>query len=162
MPTTLDNLRAVTQRYQALAARSTKIEGALRAISAAIEQSPKIELERIDWMLSTNPEDTGDPMPARRSNESGTAAAQPAMYAVAIVAGALPPSMAGDQRRLLETVNEFVASLRRDAQARVTVLQMPFDVESGKTLRSGSDGARTVEAPRFTVRVSYPLREQPE
>jgi hypothetical protein len=163
MPTTLDNLRAVTQRYQALAARSTTIEGTLRAISAAIEQSPKIELERIDWMLSTNAEDTGDPMPARGGgDERGTAAAQPAMYAVAIVAGALPPSMIGDQRGLLAAVNDFVAALRRDPQARVTVLQMPFDVESGKTLRSGSDGARTVEAPRFTVRVSYPLREQPE
>jgi hypothetical protein len=84
------------------------------------------------------------------------------MYAVAIVAGALPPSMIGDQRGLLETVNEFVASLRRDAQARVAVLQMPFDVESGKTLRSASENAQAPATPRFRVRVSYPLRERSE
>jgi hypothetical protein len=162
MPTTLDNLRAVTQRYRTLEARSTGIEGALHAVSAAVEQSPKIELERIDWMLTTNPEETGDSAAARRGEDRGNAATAPAMHAVAIVAGTLPASMAGDQRGLLGAVNDFVAALRQDPQARVAVLQMPFDVESGKTLRSGSDSARAVEAPRFTVRVSYPLREAPE
>jgi hypothetical protein len=34
---------------------------------------------------------------------------------------------------------------------------MPVDVESGKTLRSGGEAAAATEAPRFALRVSYPL-----
>ncbi len=79
------------------------------------------------------------------------------MHAVALISGTLPLNQAGDQRALLETVNDFVAALRRDAALSVSVLRMPVDVESGKTLRSGGEAAAAAEAPRFALRVSYPL-----
>ncbi|MCK7493181.1 MAG: hypothetical protein MZW92_18260 [Comamonadaceae bacterium] len=55
-------------------------------------------------------------------------------------------------------MNDFVAALRRDAALSVSVLRMPVDVESGKTLRSGGEsrgrgGGRRASA----LRVSYPL-----
>jgi len=85
------------------------------------------------------------------------AGAPPGMYAVALISGTLPSSQDGDQRALLETVNEFASALRRDAALMVSVVRMPVDVESGKTLRSGSDAAVAAETPRFSLRVSYPL-----
>ena len=158
MPTTLDNLRAVVARFDAMAGRSAGPQEMYARISRALEETPEVEAERIEWFLSTNPEQAGaarEPTPLPTA--AGGAAPPPGMHAVALISGTLPLNQAGDQRALLETVNDFVAALRRDAALSVSVLRMPVDVESGKTLRSGGEAAAATEAPRFALRVSYPL-----
>lgn len=157
MPTSLENLRAVMSRYDALEHRSAAPRAMLARISEALEESPRVEVERIEWSLTTRPEDSGAAVDLRRSAALPSADGGQAMYAVAIIGGILPRAEAGDQRALLETVNDFVAALRRDPAMRVAVLRMPVDIESAKTLRSGSEDPAAAEVSRFSVRVSYPL-----
>lgn len=156
MPTTLENLRAVMSRYDALERRSAAPREMLTRISEALEESPQVELERIEWSLSTRPEDSGAAVDLRRGAMPAADSGQ-TMHAVAVIGGILPRAEAGDQRALLDTVNDFVAALRRDPAMRVSVLRMPVDIESAKTLRSGSENPSAAEVSRFSVRVSYPL-----
>jgi hypothetical protein len=157
MPTSLENLRAVMSRYDALENRSAAPRAMLARISAALDESPRVELERIEWSLSTRPEDIGAAVDLRRAAAAASADGGQAMHAVAVVSGILPRTEAGDQRAMLDTVNEFAAALRRDPALRVTVLRMPVDVESAKTLRSGSENPAAAEVSRFLVRISYPI-----
>lgn len=154
MPTTLDNLRAVVARFDAMESRTSGPQEMYARISRALEETPDVEVERIEWFLSTNPENSGT---AREATALPAASAPPGMHAVALISGTLPLNQAGDQRALLDTVNDFVAALRRDAALSVTVLRMPVDVESGKTLRSSGEASSAADAPRFELRVSYPL-----
>ena len=155
MPTSLDNLRAVTARFDAVEARSAEPETMYARISRALEEAPEVEVERIEWLTGTNPEEAG-PSPEQRRTPAKESAG--GMYAVALISGTLPAARAADQRSLIEEVNDFAAALRRNSELQVTVLRMPFEVESGKTLRSGGETAAAVaEAPRFSVRVSYKL-----
>lgn len=157
MPTSLDNLRAVMARFEALEGRSAAPKAMLARISAALEESPRVELERIEWSLSTRPDEVGAAVDLRRAAATPSTDNGQAMHAVALVSGVLPGAQAGDQRALLDTVNEFVAALRRDPAMRIAVLRMPVDVESAKTLRSGGESATSAELPRFSLRVSYLL-----
>lgn len=154
MPTSLDNLRAVVDRFDAVERRSAEPGTMYARISRALEESPEVEVERIDWQLSTNPDESVPLQDQRRTaaNEPGAG-----MYAVALISGTLPLAQAGDQRGLLDRVNAFVDALRRDPGLRVTVLRMPFEVESAKTLRSGGEAAAAADTPRFSVRISYKL-----
>lgn len=157
MPTSLDNLRAVVARFDAMEERSASPRDMFARISRALEEVPAVEMERLEWFLSTNPDEMGVAQDSVRLPAISAAGAPPGMYAVALISGTLPSSQDGDQRALLETVNEFVSALRRDAALMVSVVRMPVDVESGKTLRSGSEAAVAAETPRFSLRVSYPL-----
>lgn len=161
MPTSLENLRAVVGRYNALAQRSAPPGRMLARISAALEASPQVDVERIDWSLTTQPDEQGE-ADLRRASASSVAAANPgAMHAVAVLTGTLPALGTGDQRALLNAVNDFVAVLRRDPNLRVSVLRMPLDIESAKTLRSGSESAVTPTLPRFSLRIGQVLEAPP-
>jgi hypothetical protein len=157
MPASLEDLRAVMTRYDALEKRSAPPKAMFDRISAALDESPRIELDRIEWSLSARPEDIGASVDLRRAANAPSADGGQAMHAVAVVTGILPRTEAGDQRAMLETVNEFAATLRHDPAMRVAVLRMPVDVESAKTLRSGSENPAAAEVSRFSVRLSYPI-----
>jgi len=154
MPTSLDNLRAVVARYDGMEARTATPDAMLLRISRALNASPAIEIERIEWETTSHPD---DPTQDLRRTGASQAGAEASLYAVATIAGTLPLAEAGNQRAMLQAVNDFAGELRRDADVRVAVLRMPLDVESAKTLRSGGETDAAAEAPRFSVRASYAL-----
>lgn len=147
MPTSVDNLRAVIDRYDAMNARSDGPAAMLLRISRALDAFPDIELTRIDWQLGT------DAVVQRNGGEARGGQ----VLAVAVLVATLPPAQAGEQRLLIETVDAFVAALRNEGGLQTTVLQMPVDVESGQTLRGGAGTATAAAPPRFSLRLSYPL-----
>ena len=147
-PASLDTLRAVLTRYESLEKRSAPMEVLLRRVAAAMDQSPAVEIERIDWSLTSRPEGGLAAAPV------GTGDDHKDMYSVAVV-NAVLPAPPGDPRAALEVINAFVAALRRDPTLQVTVLRLPFDTEPGKFLRGGSDTATGRDVARFTLRVSH-------
>lgn len=155
MPTSLNNLRAVVTRYKGMEARTASPDAMMLQISRALDASPQIEIERIEWETTAHPDD-----PTQDLRRMGTSQAQPptGLYAVATIAGMLPQTDAGNQRAMLQAVNDFAGELSRSAGLRVSVLRMPLDVESAKTLRGGGEiDAVAPEAPRFSLRASYAL-----
>lgn len=159
MPASTENLRAVINRFEELEKRSTPIETAYLAVSRALGETPRIDIERIQWQVGTNPDegltfqaDARKPAPAAPAAGAGNA-----MYATAVVHGLLPASMAADQRGQLETVNAFADALRKDAGLRVTIQRMPFDIESGKSLKSSSETEQAATQLKFVIHLSRKL-----
>lgn len=157
MPASLESLRAVIGRYDTLEKRSTGMEPLLSRIGRAMQEAPRIEVERLDWLLSSNPDDAVELQDVRRSAATpGGAPASAEVFGIAVIHAVLtsPPA---DQRGVLEAINGFAALLRRDPDLRVTIVRLPFDIESGKLLRGGGEGAPDREPARFVLRVSYKL-----
>jgi hypothetical protein len=154
MPTAMENLRAVVARYDAMDARSATLQPLLVRISRALDASPEIEIERIDWEMTGQPEQASR-NPRRAGAGTTASAATQDLYASATLEGTLPRAEAGNQRAMLQAVNRFAGELRRDPALRVSVLHMPVDVESATTLRSGGGPDRVAEVPHFSLRVSY-------
>jgi hypothetical protein len=156
MPLTADNLRAVMNRFDSLEKRSPPIEATYQEISRALQDSPRVDLSRIDWLVSANPDDSPQNA-ARPVGISPSAAAAQAtgtgFYAIADIQGVLPVAMLNDNGAMLDTVNNFADNLRAIDQMQVRIMRMPFDVESGKTLKSGDVASTNISAPSFSVRI---------
>jgi len=166
MPTTTENLRAVINRFEDLEKRSAPPELLLLSLSRALGESPRVDIDRIQWQLSGNPDEGLQALADTRRSPGAPAApgapadkaAGNAMYATAVVHGLLPTSMASDQRSQLETVNAFAKSLQHDAALKVTIQRMPFDIESGKSLKSSEESEKTAPSqPKFIIQLSRKL-----
>lgn len=156
MPASKENLRAVIGRFEELEKRSASPEPLYLAISRALGEIPRVELERLQWQLGSNPEEGLSYLTDKRGGAGAGATADKAgspMYATAVIHGMLPASMLTDQRGQLETVNAFAQALQRDASLKVSVRRMPFDVESGKSLKSTTESEATASQPRFIIQV---------
>lgn len=159
MPTSTENLRAVISRFEDLEKRSAPLEPLLQSISRALEGVTKADIERIQWQLGGNPEDaSGSPSEPRKAGSPlGGDKPAGAMHAIALVHGLLPASMATDQRGQIETVNALANGLRQDPTLKVAILRMPFDIESGKSLKSTEEAERGLSQLKFVIQVSRKL-----
>ncbi|MBK7136521.1 MAG: hypothetical protein IPH73_10025 [Rhodocyclales bacterium] len=159
MPASTDSLRAVINRFESLEKRSAPVESLYLAVSRALDEAPRVDLERLQWQLSANPDEgvkvVGD---ARKPAGAAVPAGAPnAMYETAVVHGLLPASLAADQRSQLETVNAFADALRKNPGLQVNVVQMPFDIESGKSLKSSSEAEQSLAKLKFVIHLSRKL-----
>ncbi len=163
MPTSTDNLRAVINRFEDLEKRSTPIEPLYLVVSRALEETPQVDIERIQWQLSSNQDEGLKPQadPRQSAPSAAPSAAPPAstnaMNEIAIIHGLLPASMTADQRGQLETVNTFADALRKNAALKVTIQRMPFDIESGKSLKSSSATDPSANQLKFVIHLSRKL-----
>lgn len=157
IPIKYEDLRLLADRYQALDRTSPGPTPLLTHISHAVTESPKIDLNRLEWWISDDPNQDAATGGATQngSTQRGGQAARGGGYAIVRLQGQLPPSMAGDHRSQLDTVDSFADMLRaEDIQVRVVTL--PFETESGKSIRSG-DPSGHVEPPRFVVKLVQKL-----
>lgn len=157
MPTSTDTLRTVINRYDDIEKRSAPLEPLYLSISGGLQDAPRVEVERIDWLLSANPDDGAQAQDTRRPAAAPSDKSGASMHAIAVVHGTLPAAMASDQRGQLDAINGLAAALRKDAALKVTILRLPFDIESGKSLKSGGDSALGAAQPKFAVHISRKL-----
>jgi hypothetical protein len=149
VPLSVANLRALVGRYDELARHSASLAASYFQISDALQEAPKIELDGIDWKVSTIPDES-----LKAGIDSiAMPTAFGTLFAIADIHGSLPVSMFSDRRMLLETVNAFADQLRKRGKGEVRVLSMPFDIESGKTLRSDSAPSSNAAVQRFSLRL---------
>ncbi|HMX15211.1 MAG TPA: hypothetical protein PKD29_00070 [Rhodocyclaceae bacterium] len=150
-----DDLRLLVRKFDEVTRRSPAPDGLLAAVGSALLKDPRIELDRLAWSVTDNPEGEKSSTASPRTeapHPSGTAA-----YAILDLAASLPSAMASDRRAQLTAVENLADLLRKDTALKVDVLSMPFEVESGKSLRSGSEGRAVAERPRFTLRIAVKL-----
>lgn len=152
IPISMDELRALTDRYRLLLKRSPGPESSLQHISRALTKAPSIDLWKLEWHLGNSPDDDSlagvRQVPATRIDGTGS-------YAIVDLQARLPAAMASDHRSQLETVNAFVAALST-ADVQVKVVSLPFETESGKSIRSGETGAEA-EPPKLVLRMVQKL-----
>lgn len=156
--TSPENLRALIDRFAELDRRSPPLEPIYLAISRALQAAPAVDIERIEWLLSTNPaEGLSQAEGSKAPPRPGDKAPAGAVHAISIVHGVLPEALSADQRAQLDAVGGFEAALRKDASLKVTIQRRPFDIESGKSLKSGSDAPAAASQPKFVIHLARRL-----
>ncbi|MEF8720670.1 MAG: hypothetical protein V5B44_24375 [Candidatus Accumulibacter necessarius] len=148
IPTSHDNLRQVINRYLELEKASTSPVSLWRAISAALQSAAAVEIDGIDWQVSATP--------ATRPAGNGAAPGSeppPVSSETALVRGTLRLGQDSNPRQVLAVFNRLLEALRRQPGLQVEVLQQPFDVESGKSLKGGDAALDGQQQRSFTVEI---------
>jgi hypothetical protein len=165
LPTTPENLRVTMQKWGLLTKQSAAPDRLIADVSRAIDASPKIELERMQWTLSVNPKDRIKDAGAARV-PGGAAQAAPAappvgpgssgagLYEVAELTGKVMGVKGSDYRAINSTINDFLEALRKRPGLEMLQARMPFETGS-QTRLSGDIGTEaTAAVPQFTVTVA--------
>ncbi|HQR03740.1 MAG: hypothetical protein JSR19_07485 [Proteobacteria bacterium] len=140
-----DQLRNVTDQYDRLLKHSPPLDAALLPLSHALDQNPRIQLYKVDWLLSSDP--TGKPV-------QNASALNGSYYAVTTVDATLPPELSNDYKAQRAAVQAFADDLRKAGASDVQLLNQPFDAESSQTIKSdGAAPASRDPALHFGLRV---------
>jgi len=150
-----DSLRALTDRFEALAMRSPGPEPMLEHISLALNKSPKVDLTKLDWWIANSPDEAPAALGGASRTNAGGPVATGSGYAVVNIQAQLPVSMVSDHRSQLDAVNAF-AEMLRGPDIQIQVVTLPFETESGKSIRS-TDASGLVDPPRFVLKMARKL-----
>ena len=145
IPTSTENLRRVIDRYVELEKGSTSPEYLWREISHALQGDASVEVEGIDWRVA-----------ALASREAATAEAlhtPPVGSEIAIVHGTLRPGPDSHPRQVLSIFKQLVETLKRNPKLQVEVLQQPFDLDSGKSLKGGDAAVDDLRPRSFKLQI---------
>ena len=131
----------------------------MQLVSAALEQTPEVQLDRIHWALTSdgNVADN-DPLitvPATNLQNNATPTADATkLYELAYITAEIS-NFTGDYRSALNTVHQFVEKLKENQQvALVEVLQEPVNVSSFVNLQ----GSTTDEQAKQTQPALFKLK----
>jgi hypothetical protein len=159
LPTTPDNLRVTMQNYAALTKQTARPERLVGDVSAALDASPRIEVDKLQWELTANPRAAKADRPQGLSPVApspappGKAAAGP-LFEVIQIEGKVTAIKASDYKAITALVNEFIERLGKRPGVEVIQTKMPFELGSKERL-SGDIGTETgAAAPRFTLTVA--------
>ena len=144
----------------------------LLEVSKALQGFDTVQIDRIDWLASTNPEASvqggkdvapQDPGLVQQlgnliAPRAQQAAANPSpaayrYYHIAEIGGRIDP-FTGDFRAALDTVNRLAESLRvRTGMQQVRVLALPLDISSSAKLQGSADEETKAQEAKFSLRV---------
>lgn len=130
IPTDNETLRRIIDRYVAFErGGGSSPETTYREISAALAGSPAIDLDGISWKSGAVGPAPGNAQPSTANGQQLTQ-----------IKGTINLGARATPRQTLAAFDHFVADLRSNAALEVRVVQQPFDIDSGKSLRSSGDG----------------------
>jgi hypothetical protein len=158
LPTTPENLRITMQKYSALAKQTAPPERLVGEVAAALDASPRIELDRIQWNLTTNPRAAG----ADRSSAQAPAGAaqqpgQPSggtLYEVVQMDGKVLGAKASDYKGITALVSDFVERVGKRKGVEIVQTKMPFELGSKERLSGDIGIDRGAAVPQFTLIVA--------
>lgn len=143
-----ETLRRITTRHDELVARQQLPGNAYRMIGNALNHSPAIQLEALDWQIGK----AGKAVNGDKSNVPVGSDGDE----IITLRGVIQLDTDASTRQILSTFDQFVAIFRIDRNNQIEVRQQPFDVESSRPLR-GSDKDQESTGPRqFTLQISRP------
>jgi hypothetical protein len=159
LPTTTDNLRVTMQKYAALTKQTVRPERLIGDVSSALDASPRIDVDKLQWELTANPRAakadrpaTPNPAaPAPRAASAPGATAQ--LFEVVEVEGKVSGVKSSDYKAITALVNEFIERVRKRPGVEVLQTKMPFELGSKERL-SGDIGTDTGTVPRFGLTVA--------
>jgi len=148
IPTNNESLRRIIDRYIELEKMSASPNGLYREISRALQAAPAAELDSIDWKVG------GLDVAAVKATgqASGSSAIADDNEAV-LVRGTLKLGANANARQMLGAFNVLVDALKANPKLQVEVLQRPFDIESGKSLKGGDTTLEDNKPRSFSLQV---------
>ncbi len=149
LPLDNETLKRVMDRYRIYEQRSTSPKGLYHTVSRALLAAPAIELDNLDWKTGGNDTEAG--VPYRQTAGARTISEDSESI---ILRGTLMPDGRANTRQLLFTFRRFVEHLKTDPNLHVEVLQQPFDIEPGKSLRSGDTSPEEGKPRAFSLQIT--------
>jgi len=134
VPTDNETLKNAIDRYLAQERRSTTPTAFYHEISRALQAEPLVEIDRLDWKIG------GDTDTSPGARQDADVRPTPDGSESIVVRGTLRLGADTTARQLLAVFNRFVDTLRSNMSLQVEILQQPFDIGSGKSLRGGDSG----------------------
>ena len=140
-------MRQVIDRYVAIDKGTASPIGLYRELSRALQSAPAAELDALEWRVGGIDAATG-----QAANSAYAASAVSDDSETLIVRGTLKTGTS-NARQTLAAFNTLIDALKANPKLQVVVLQSPFDIESGKSLK-GSDTAVDDHRPRaFSLQI---------
>ena len=158
------------QKWGLLTKQSAAPDRLIIDVSRAVDASPKIEVDRIQWTLTLNPKERFKDAAAARPGAGGAQPAPPpapgapgapggGLHEVAELNGKVMGIRASDYRSINLAITEFVDALRKRPGVEVLQVKMPFEAGS-QTRLSGDIGVEAPTAvPQFSVTVARRIGE---
>nr|MBL8412099.1 hypothetical protein [Dechloromonas sp.] len=131
-----DTLRRLTSRQAEFARQQRQPGPFYQVLSRALDQMPNIRLESIEWKI-------GRPVAGSGGIEGSEE--------IAIIKASVIPPRAATPRQILASSEQFAELLKANPDLALRVLQQPFDLESGRSLRGGDGDDSASEPKAFTL-----------
>ncbi|CAG0987616.1 hypothetical protein MTYP_02102 [Methylophilaceae bacterium] len=163
-----NDLKTAVELERAIAANAKTPQRMMQVLSNAIEASPEIEINRLYWVMTNepNPKDddrTGTLVVNAAENASlapGFVVDPNFLYEVAFVNGEIR-RFNGDYRAALENVNRLAERIQAESGvAQVVVLQGPVNVSSYSNLQGSTTDERTAQQPAALFKLRVTLKHE--
>ncbi len=168
-PVNAADLKLAVELDKTIAAYPKSPRRMMLAVSAALELSSEIQLDRLRWAftndLNIKDEDNLLALPASNLQSTASTVDDPAKLIELGYVNAQIANFNGDYRAALNSVNKFVANLKANTQvATVEVLQAPVNVSSYVGLQgSTTDEQSTQRQPAlFKLKIILKSADAPE
>jgi len=153
IPTNNETLRQVIDRYIAIDRQTASPNGLYHELGRALQAVPTANLDALEWRVGGI-----DATPGQSANGASAANAIPDDSEALLIHGSLETVSDANARQTLAAFNVLVDALKANPKLQVIVLQSPFDIESGKSLK-GSDTAVDDNRPRaFSLQIIRKLQ----
>ncbi|MDP1765806.1 MAG: hypothetical protein Q8K83_02780 [Methylotenera sp.] len=145
-----EDLRAAVELDKTIALYPKSPRRMMQVVSAALEQMPEVQLDRMHWALTNNTNiadnDTLITVPAASVQASTAFTAEATkLYELAYITAEIS-GFTGDYRSALGTVNKLVEKLKADQNvALVEVLQEPVNVSSFVNLQGSTTDEQSTQ-----------------
>lgn len=142
MPGSLDTLQGIMARVDGLAAAPPNLREALAVLAAALDATPTLTLDAVEWRSLPSP--------------AGLApATTPRPFAELTVQSHFPAEAWGDRRALLRESERVLQLLQQTPGVTAEITRLPVDLASDRTLRGAADAPATAAVPRLELRVTF-------
>jgi hypothetical protein len=148
IPTNNETLRRVIDRYAELERKAASPTGLYLEISRALQAAPAAELDRIEWKVGG-----AGSAASPATGQNLAASVVPGDSEAAIVHGMLRLGSNANARQMLRAFDNLVEALKANPKLRVEVLQRPFDIESGKSLKGGDTTLESNMPRAFSLQI---------
>ncbi len=142
LPTTLENLRAALQQYDALNNINAHPAQFASRISRALDRFPQMKLEHLAWRMETAVKD------------AATGSARAAPYEAADISATVTGIGAKDYRTLGNSIEAFAEELKAAQGFDVLAADLPFDLGTEKAVSSEATGKARENAARFSITIA--------
>lgn len=143
LPTTREKFRAAMQQHDSLLRIPSGPERFAVELSAAMDQSPRVELRGLRWHLNTTPAAVSA---ARQQPVRGEA-----RYEVLEIDAMLNGVPASDYRAANTLVESFVEELKKIPGVQIVQTKLPFETGSQESLSAQIGQSESVETLQFSV-----------
>ena len=149
-PTSADNLRHTVEIAEQIRTGLRSPEAMFSIISHALDVSPNIQLQRIEWHY-------GDSATTKTgANPAAAPAAGPGDLSQSGIVRGEVTRFGGDYRAAMDAINNFLRLIARDdAVAEVKVLKLPLDVRSNSNLYGSTMAIPGKETAQFEIAVVF-------